>query len=78
MLTIVYANNIMLYILYAPSKRSPIRIIRFVLKISNNEQHPYKCVIVDEDGTLENSIDVTNLLVDEIKMFMKTSGGDAS
>ena len=31
MLTIVYANNIMPYVFHTPTKRSPIRIIRFVL-----------------------------------------------
>ena len=33
---------------------------------------------VDEDGALENSTDVTNLLVDDFNISMETTGGDAS
>ena len=31
---------------------------------------------VDEDGVLENSIDVTNLIVDYFNVSMETTGGD--
>ena len=33
---------------------------------------------VDEDGTLEKSTDITNILVDDSSIFMETTGGDAS
>ena len=33
---------------------------------------------VDEDGAFSNSTDVTNLIVDEINIYMETNGGDAS
>ena len=42
-----------------------------------NEQHPCKQIRVDEDSALANSTDVTNLLVDEFKISMETTGGDA-
>ena len=35
-------------------------------------------MIVDEDGVLENSTDVTNLLVDDFRISVETTGGDAS
>ena len=44
----------------------------------NNEQHPCRHVRVDEDGSLANSIDVANLLVDDFIISMETNGGDAS
>ena len=44
----------------------------------NNEQHPYKFVRVDEYGALDNSTDATNLLVDEFKIYMESTGGDVS
>ena len=43
-----------------------------------NEQHPYKRVRFYEDSALENSIDVTNLLIEEFKISMETTGGGAS
>ena len=33
---------------------------------------------VDGGGILENSTDVTKILVDDFKIAMKTTGGDAS
>ena len=33
---------------------------------------------VDEDGNLENSTDFTNLLVDEFRISVETTGGDES
>ena len=44
----------------------------------NHEQHPCKFVRVDKDGALENSTDVTKLLVDELSITMETTGCDAS
>ena len=35
-------------------------------------------MIVDEDGSLVKSTDVTNLLVDYFRMSMESTGGDAS
>ena len=35
-------------------------------------------MIVNNYGTLENSIDVTNLLVNGFRLFMENTGGDAS
>ena len=35
-------------------------------------------VRVDEDGALENSTDVTNIIVDDFNIFMQNTGGNAS
>ena len=35
-------------------------------------------MIVDEDGALEKSTDVTNPRVDNFNVYMETTGGDAS
>ena len=43
-----------------------------------NEQNPCKRVRVDDDSALANSTDVKKLLVDEFKISMETTGGDAS
>ena len=43
----------MLYIIPTKSKQAPIRIISFTLKTVNNEQHPCKCMRVDEDRSLK-------------------------
>ena len=34
-------------------------------------------MIFDEDGALEKSTDVTNLLVDDFRTAMENNGGDA-
>ena len=78
MLTVACENNLMLWVLSTAPKISPVRIILFVLKTLTNEQHPCKLVRVDEDIALENSTDVTNLLVDEFKTSMENTGGDVS
>ena len=70
MLTVVCAKNIVLWVFPTASKIAPVCIIRFILKTLINEQHPFKYVRVDKDSVLENSIDVTNLLVDELKISM--------
>ena len=78
MLTVVCENNIMMWIFLTESKLSSALIIYFILTIVNNEEHPCKCVRVDEYDTLEKSTDVTNLIVDDLNIFMYTTGGDAS
>ena len=78
MLTVVYTNTIMLWVLPNASKQSPVRIILFILSTLKNWQHPCKNIRVDEDSALENSTDVTNLIVDELKISMETTGDDAS
>ena len=78
MLTVVCPETRMLWVLSTAPKISPVRIILFVLKTLTNEQHPCKLVRVDEDIALENSTDVTNLLVDDLKISMETIGGDSS
>ena len=35
-------------------------------------------MIVDEDGDLEKSAYVTNLIVDDFSIYMENTGGDAS
>ena len=44
-----------------------MRLIRTTL---NNEQHPCKRLRVDEDVTLENSTDVTNHIVEKLRISM--------
>ena len=78
MLTVVFANTIMLWVFPTSSKGSPIHIIRFTLTTLMNEKHPCKCVRVYKYSELANSIDVKNLLVDEFKISMETTGDDAS
>ena len=78
MLTVVCAKTKMLWVSPTAPKRAPVRIIRFILKTLMNEQHPCKIIRVDEDISLENSTDVTNLLVDDFKICTETTGGDAS
>ena len=78
MLTVFYAKTRMLWEFPTLSKKSPVRIIRFILKTLNNEQHPCKFVRVYENGALEKSTYVTNLIFDSFKIFMETTGGDES
>ena len=78
MITVVCTKTRMVSVLPTASKISPVHIIRFILTIPMNEKHPYKHVRVDGDNAWEKSTDVTNLLVDEIKISMETTGGDAS
>ena len=76
--TVVCVNTIITWLFCTTYKQSPVRIVCFVLTTLKNEQHPYKCVRVDEYGALEKSIDVTNLLVDDFRISMENTGGDAS
>ena len=77
-LTVVCANTIMLWIFTTEYKLSPVHIIHFIPTILNNEHYPFKRVIVDEYGALANSIDATNLPVDEFNMSMENTVCDAS
>ena len=78
MLNILCAKTRMLWLFPTSYKLSLVRITQFILTTSNNEQHQCKSVRVYEDGALEKSTDVTNLLVDEFKTSMENTGGDAS
>ena len=77
MITVVCAKTRILLVFPTESKQAPVRIIQFILTTLYNEQNPCKLVIVDEYGALENSRDFTNLIVEEFKTFMETTGGDA-
>ena len=67
----------MLWIFPTAPKIAYVRIIRFTLTTILNEQHPCKRGRVDNYSALENTTDVTNLLVDELKISMENTGGDA-
>ena len=77
-LTVVCEKTIIMWVLPTASKREPLRAINFILKTLMNEQHPCKIIRVDEYSALVNSIDVKNLLIDELKISMETTVGDAS
>ena len=76
MINVVCAKTIMLWVSPTESKLDPVNIILSILTTFNNEQHPCKCVRVDEDVTLANSTDVTNFLVDDFNIYMETNGVD--
>ena len=76
-LTVVCEKTRIIWVFPTASKQSPVCIIHLILTTLNNEQHPWKHVIFDEDGALENPTDVTNLLVDELKIPMENTGGDS-
>ena len=78
MLPVVCARTRIIWLFLTASKRAPVRIIHLILKTFNNGQHKWKCGRVDEDGTLEKSKDITNLLVDDFIVSIETTGGDAS
>ena len=63
-LTVIFANTIMIWVFPAASKLSHVLIIHFILTTLKNKQHPCKFVRVDENGALENSTYVTNLIVE--------------
>ena len=68
----------MLWVFPTAPKRTPVRIIRLILKTLLNGKQPYKRVKLDGDSSLATSIDVTNLLVDQFTISMENTGGDAS
>ena len=78
MITDIFEKTRMLWVFPTASKRSPVCIIRFILTKIKNEQHPSKNLRVDEDGALANSTDVINLLIEELKISMETTGEDIS
>ena len=75
MLAVVRVKTRILWVFHTAYKRAPVIIIRFVLIPSNIEKHPWRCMRVDKDGALSKSTDVTNLLVDDFSISIKTSGG---
>ena len=75
---VVCENTIILWAFPTESKISSVRIISLTITTLKNEQHTCKHVRVDKDYDLENSTDVINLLVDEFKKYMETTGDDAS
>ena len=74
----MFENNIDLWLFTTASKRSPVKIIHFILTKFKNDQHPFRYMIVDKDGALENSAYGTNLIVDDFSTAIETTGGDAS
>ena len=76
--TFLYENTRILRVFPNAPKRDTVRNICFTLTIFKSKQHPYKCVIVDDDGALENSADTANPLVYDFIISMKTTGDDAS
>ena len=77
-LTLVCAKTRMLWVSPNASKISPVRIILLILTTLKHGQHPCKGIIVDKDAALENSIDVTKLFIEGLKLSMETTSGDAS
>ena len=69
-LTIVCAKTSIIWVIPNAPKISPVRIIIFILTTLKNEKHSCRHVIVDEDGALENSTYVTNLLVEKFSTSM--------
>ena len=73
MLTIVCAKTRILRVFPTTYKIFPLRIICLILKTFKNEKHTCRFVRVNEDGSLENSTDVSNLLV--VKTYGAIGGG---
>ena len=74
----VCANKITLWVFPTASKIEPVRIIRFILTTSNNEQRKCKCMRVDEDGALVKSTYFTDLCVYEFNITPETTGVNSS
>ena len=70
MLNIACSKNEMLFVFPTASKISTVHIIHSILTQFNNEQHLRKFMRFDKDGALENSTDVTKLLVDDFRIYM--------
>ena len=43
-----------------------------------NKQHPFKRMRVDENGSLEKSTDITDLIFDKFNKSLETTGGEKS
>ena len=78
MLTVVCVNTRMFWVFNTASKRDHVYIILFILTTFNDEQHPCKLMRVYEDGTLVNSTDAINLIVDYFSISNETTGCDTS
>ena len=74
-INVVFTKARLIRIFTIASKWSPVRIIIFILKTFKNEQHPFIRVRADEDGALEKSADVTNLIVEQLSIDMENTGG---
>ena len=77
-ITVVCEKKGMIWIFATASKQAPVIIIRFILPESKNKNHPRRRVRVDEDGDLENSTVVTDLLIDQFRKSTETTVEDAS
>ena len=64
MIIVVCDKTIILWVFPTAYKWYPVCIIHYILTTLINEQQQYERVRVDEDGDLEKSTDVTNLIVD--------------
>ena len=78
MITVMFAQTIMIWVFLNATKRSPVIKIRFIVTKLKNKKHTCRHVRVDVDGNLEKSTDVTKLLVYDLIIAMETAGGDAS
>ena len=78
MITVVFDKNKIIWIFSNASKQDPVLAIRFILTTLKIEQQPCRRVRIYEDGALENSTDVTNLLVDNLNIYLLNIGGGSS
>ena len=69
--------KIILWVLSATSKRSPVRIIRYSLTKLKYYQHPCNGMRVDEGGALEKYTYITDLLVEYFNIALETTDGYA-
>ena len=63
-LTADFSKTRILWVFITASKKSSVIIICFILTAFKNEKHPCRRVRFNEDGALEKSSGVTNLIVD--------------
>ena len=73
MLTVIFEMTRMIWVNPTASKRAPVHTTHFITTTPKNEQHPCKRIRFDEDGALANSIYVTTLLIEELKISMETT-----
>ena len=55
-ITLVCENTRIVWVLPNASEKASLRVICFIITTLNNAQHTCKCVRIDEDGALKNSI----------------------
>ena len=77
-LAVVCSKNIILWLFNTASKRASVLFFFSILTTLNNEQHPCRFSKSNENGALENSADITNLLGDYFSTSMELTGGYAS